>query len=460
MDSKVAQPHPVDQHLPAGQTALLGFQHVLVMYSACIVVPLILGAALKLPKEQLILIINADLFAAGLASLIQSLGWWKFGMRMPVMMGVTFTAVTPMIAIGSNPALGLPGIFGAIIASGIFGVLMAPFMGRFLRFFPSVVTGSVLLVIGISLMKVGIDWSAGGQALMPDGNANPDYGRPLYLSISLGVLVVILLLSRFARGFVSNIAVLLGVFAGFCAAWLAGEVRLDGLGSEAWLAPIRPFAFGMPVFDPLAIVSMCLVMLVTMVESTGMFLALGQIVGKPTTPERLVRGLRADGLGAVIGGVFNAFPYTSFSQNIGLVTMTGIKTRFVCVAGGLILIALGLFPKMAYIVAATPPFVLGAAALVMFGMVAVMGIRILATVDYESQRGNALLAAISVGMGVIPLLSPSFFSHLPAWSHVVTDSGIILTTITAITLNLLFNGLGTRQQSADAASRNALMADA
>ena len=460
MNSRDTTPHAVDQQLPAGRTALLGFQHVLVMYSACIVVPLILGAALKLPRDQLILIINADLFAAGLASLVQSLGFWKFGIRMPVMMGVTFTAVTPMIVIGSNPSLGLPGIYGAIIASGVFGILFAPLMGRFLRFFPSVVTGSVLLVIGISLMKVGIDWAAGGQPLLPDGSANPNYGRPLYLGISLGVLLVILLLSRFAKGLVANIAVLLGVVCGFVAACLFGEVRLDELGSTPWVGVIKPFAFGMPVFDPLAIVSMCLVMLVTLVESTGMFLALGQIVGKPTTPERLVRGLRADGLGAVLGGVFNAFPYTSFSQNIGLVTLTGVKTRFVCVAGGLILVTLGLFPKMGYIVAATPSFVLGAAALVMFGMVAMMGIRILATVDYERHRGNALLAAVSVGVGVIPLLSPTFFSQLPAWTRVVADSGIILTTITAIALNLLFNGPGTRQQAQEAAARGAAMAEA
>ncbi|RZL95030.1 MAG: purine permease [Variovorax sp.] len=460
MSSSDATPHPVDQRLPAGRTALLGFQHVLVMYSACIVVPLILGAALKLPHDQLILIINADLFAAGLASLVQSLGWWKFGIRMPVMMGVTFTAVTPMIVIGSNPSLGLPGIYGAIIASGVFGILFAPLMGRFLRFFPPVVTGSVLLVIGISLMRVGIDWAAGGQPTLPDGNANPGYGRPLYLAISLGVLLVILLLSRFAKGFIANIAVLLGVAFGFVAACLFGEIRLDELSATPWFGAIKPFAFGMPVFDPVAIVSMCLVMLVTLVESTGMFLALGQITGRPTTPERLVRGLRADGLGAVLGGIFNAFPYTSFSQNIGLVTLTGVKTRFVCVAGGLILVALGLFPKMGYVVAATPPFVLGAAALVMFGMVAMMGIRILATVDYERHRGNALLAAVSVGVGVIPLLSPSFFSQLPAWTRVVTDSGIILTTITAIALNLLFNGLGTRQQAQEAAARGAAMAEA
>ena len=460
MNSSQVDPHAVDQRLPAGRSALLGLQHVLVMYSACIVVPLILGAALKLPREQLILIINADLFAAGLASLVQSLGVWKFGIRMPVMMGVTFTAVTPMIVIGSHPGLGLAGIYGAIIASGIFGIFFAPLMGRFLRFFPPVVTGTVLLVIGISLMKVGIEWAAGGQPVLADGSANPAYGRPLYLGISLGVLLLILVLTRFAKGFIANIAVLLGIGAGFAAACIFGEVRLDELGATPWVAAIRPFAFGMPVFDPTAIVSMCLVMLVTLVESTGMFLALGQIVGRPTTPERLVRGLRADGLGAVLGGVFNAFPYTSFSQNIGLVTLTGVKSRYVCAAGGLILVALGLFPKMGYIVAATPSFVLGSAAMVMFGMVAMMGVRILGAVDYERHRGNALLVAVGVGVGVIPLMSPTFFAQLPAWSRVVTDSGIILTTLTAITLNLLFNGPGTRQQAQQEAARGAAMAEA
>lgn len=450
----------VDRRLPVGRTTLLGFQHVLVMYSACIVVPLILGAALGLSREQLVLIINADLFAAGIASLVQSLGLFGFGMRMPVMMGVTFTAVTPMIAIGTMPSLGLPGVYGAIIASGVFGILVAPLMGRFLRFFPAVVTGSVLLVIGISLMKVGIDWSAGGQPTMPDGSANPRYGSPLYLGISLGVMALILLVSRYGKGFFANIAVLLGVTGGFCAAWLCGEVELGGLQSAPWVAAIRPFAFGWPVFDPLAIVSMCLVMVVTLVESTGMFLALGLIVGKPTTPQRLVRGLRADGLGAVVGGVFNAFPYTSFSQNIGLVTLTGVKSRYVCAAAGVILILLGLFPKMAYVVAAMPPFVLGAAALVMFGMVAMMGIRILATIDFERHRGNALVAAVSIGVGMIPLLSHTFFAQLPAWTRVVTDSGIILTTVTAIALNLLFNGVCADDEARAEAARHAAMADA
>jgi xanthine permease len=455
-----AEVHEVDRRLPPAQTAVLGFQHVLVMYSACIVVPLILGAALSLPKEQLVVIISADLFVAGLASLIQSLGLFGFGMRMPVMMGVTFASIAPMIAIGSNPALGLPGIYGAIIASGIFGILVAPLMGRFLRFFPAVVTGSVLLVIGVSLMKVGIDWAAGGPPELANGAPNPKYGAPLYLLISFGELAVILFLARFAKGFLANVAVLVGVIVGFVAAFMMGEVSLGEWSQTPWIAFIRPLAFGMPVFDPLAIVSMSLVMLVTLVESTGMFLALGTIVGRPTTPPRLIKGLRADGLGAVLGGLFNAFPYTSFSQNIGLVTLTGVKSRFVCAAGGIILVLMGLFPKLAYVVASTPPFVLGSAALVMFAMVAMMGVRILSTVDFERSHGSVLVAAVSIGVGMIPMLAPTFFSHLPDWTKVITESGIILTTLTAIVLNILFNGLSDPEDAACEASRSALMADA
>ncbi|MBS3651790.1 purine permease [Pseudaminobacter sp. 19-2017] len=452
--------HEVDRRLPPVRTAVLGFQHVLVMYSACIVVPLILGAALNLPKEHLVIIISADLFVAGLVSLIQSLGFFGFGMRMPVMMGVTFTSIAPMIAIGANPSLGLPGIYGAIIASGIFGILFAPLMARFLRFFPAVVTGSVLLVIGLSLMKVGIDWAAGGPPVLASGEPNPKYGAPIYLIISLGELALILLLSRFAKGFLANIAVLIGVVAGFIAAFAIGEISLGEWSQTPWFVFIRPLAFGMPVFDPLAIVSMCLVMLVTLVESTGMFLALGTIVDRPTTPPRLVRGLRADGLGAVLGGLFNAFPYTSFSQNIGLVTLTGVKSRYVCAAGGIILVLLGLFPKLAYVVASTPPFVLGSAALVMFAMVAMMGVRILSTVDFEKNQGSVLVAAVSVGVGMIPMLAPGFFVHLPEWTKIFTESGIILATLTAIVLNLLFNGLTSHDTAALEASRSALAAEA
>lgn len=451
--------HPVDQRLPLGQTFALGLQHVLVMYSACIIVPLILGAALQLSKDQLTLIINADLFAAGLATLVQCLGNKYFGIRLPIMMGVTFTSITPMIAIAVNPLLGLPGVYGAIIASGVFGILFAPLMGRLLRFFPPVVTGTVLLVIGITLIRVGIDWSAGGQPILADGSANPAFGNPVYLWISLAQLVLILGLNRYARGFLSNIAVLVGVLLGFVAAVFLGDIRLEGMAEKPWFAMIEPFAFGVPKFDPMAILAMCLVMLVTMVESTGMFLALGKMVDRPTTQQRLVRGLRSDGLGAVIGGVFNAFPYTSFSQNIGLVSMTGVQSRFVCVAGAGLLILLGLLPKLAFIVASTPQYVLGAAGVVMFGMVAMMGVRILSTVDFEHSRHNMLIVATSVGFGLIPLVAPSYFQHLPEWTRVFTDSGIVLSVCSALILNLVFNGAGSNEQASEQMAHSAALSD-
>jgi len=451
--------HPVDQRLPLIQTAVLGFQHVLVMYSACIIVPLILGAALRLPKDQLTLIINADLFAAGLATLLQCAGNRFFGIKLPIMMGVTFASVTPMIAIALTPGIGLPGVYGAIIASGLFGLLFAPVMGRLMRYFPPVVTGTVLLVIGISLMRVGIDWSAGGQPTLANGGPNPDYGNPVYLAISLAQLLLILGLNRFAKGFIANIAVLLGVLAGFVIAFIRGDIVLDGIAQTPWFSTITPFAFGLPTFDAVAVVSMCMVMLVTMVESTGMFLALGNMVGRPTTRERLVRGLRADGMGAVVGGVFNAFPYTSFSQNIGLITMTGVKSRYVCMAGALILIGLGLFPKLAYVVASTPQYVLGAAGMVMFGMVTLMGVRILATVDFEQSRYNLLIAATSVGIGMIPMVSPLYFHHLPQWSRVFTESGIILTVVTALILNLVFNGPTPLEEAEADAARSAVLGE-
>ena len=451
--------HAVDEVLPLGQLCTYGLQHVLVMYSACIIVPLILGAALHLPKEQLTLIINADLFAAGLATLVQCAGNRFFGIRLPIMMGVTFASVTPMIAIGVNPGLGLPGVYGAIIVSGLFGILFAPVMGRLLRFFPPLVTGTVLLVIGISLMRVGIDWSAGGQPQLANGSPNPDYGNPVYLAISLFQLILILGINRYAKGFIANIAVLLGVLVGFFIAFFRGDIVLDGIHQTPWFSMITPFAFGLPKFDFVAIVSMCLVMLVTMVESTGMFLALGKMVDRPTTRTSLVRGLRSDGLGAVLGGVFNAFPYTSFSQNIGLVTMTGVKSRYVCIAGALILIALGLFPKLAYIVASTPQYVLGAAGMVMFGMVMLMGVRILSTVDFEQSRYNLLIVATSVGIGMIPMVAPRYFHHLPDWTRIFTESGIVLSVCSALILNILFNGLGDADEAEVSAARAAALSD-
>ena len=326
---------PADERLPLTRLIPLAVQHVLVMYAGAVAVPLIVGGTLKLPRDQVAMLINADLFACGIATLIQSFGVGWFGIRLPVMMGVTFASVSPMLAMAADPQLGLLGIYGAVIVAGLFGMLVAPFVSRMLPFFPSVVTGSIITVIGITLMRVGIDWAGGGAVAK-------DYGNPQKLAIALVVLLVILGILRFTRGFLQNIAVLIGIVAGYVITVALGMSDLSGFGAQSWLAPVLPFQFGFPTFNLVACISMCLVMIVVMIESTGMFLALGEITGSPVTQADLTRGLRADGLGTLIGGVFNTFPYTSFSQNVGLVGVTGIRSRFVCVAGGVIMIVLGL----------------------------------------------------------------------------------------------------------------------
>ncbi|WP_246026595.1 nucleobase:cation symporter-2 family protein [Paracoccus luteus] len=462
----------VDEVLPAPRMFALGLQHVLVMYAGAIAVPLIVGRALKLPPEDVAFLISADLFVCGIASIIQSMGVGAWlGIRLPVMMGVTFAAVGPMVAI-ANATPGPDGaraLFGAVIGAGIVGILIAPLVSRMLRFFPPVVTGTVILTIGISLMPVGINWIFGLQqgptaprivdpamqawldaqiatGTVPDGLRlaptvpNPLYAAPGNIGVALVVLAVILLVARFARGFLSNIAVLIGIVVGGVVAAAMGLMHFEKVASAAWFAPIAPFHFGMPTFDPVMIVTMSLVMLVVMIESTGMFLALGDIVGRKVTQPALAAGLRADGVGTLLGGIFNTFPYTSFSQNVGLVGVTGVRSRFVCVVGGVIMVVLGLIPKMGALVEALPTVVLGGAGLVMFGMVAATGIRILARVDFTSGRHNLFIVAVSLGFGMIPMIANDFDQWLPQATKVLSHSGILLAAVAAVALNWYFNG--------------------
>ena len=487
--------HPVDERLPSGKLAALGLQHVLVMYAGAVAVPLIIGRALKLSPEDVAFLISADLFCCGLVTLIQSLGATQwFGIRLPVMMGVTFAAVAPMVAMANaNPgAAGAQLIFGSIMGTGVISILIAPAVSRMLRFFPPVVTGTIIAVIGISLMRIGINWifgnpvgptapsivnpehkqwldaaaaaaSAPGSVLPPVPKdlallpklPNPKYADLTGVGIAAIVLVSILLIARYAKGFVANISVLLGIVIGGVVATAMGLMNFDKVGKAAWFDVVTPFHFGMPVFDPVLILTMTLVMIVVMIESTGMFLALGEMTDKHVDQKALSRGLRTDGLGTLIGGIFNTFPYTSFSQNVGLVAVTGVKSRFVCVAGGLILIALGLLPKMAALVESLPTVVLGGAGLVMFGMVAATGIRILGGVDFKSNRFNALIVAISIGIGMVPLIAPNFKQWMPHSLHPLIESGILLASISAVLLNLFFNGASADSRDAIEAAKQA-----
>ena len=489
----MSQVHPVDEVLPTPKLFTLGLQHVLVMYAGAVAVPLIVGRALKLEPADVAFLISADLFVCGIVTLIQSLGATQwFGIRLPVMMGVTFAAVGPMVAMANTNggSEGARAIFGAIMAAGVISILIAPFISRMLRFFPPVVTGTIILVIGVSLMRIGINWIFGnpvgptapqivdpahadwlksvteglaagsvtGVAPPPEGMAlaakmnNPAYAPLGNIAVSAVVLLSILLIARFGKGFVANISVLLGIIIGAVIAVATGAMTFAKVGEAAWFGLITPFHFGAPIFDPVMILTMTLVMIVVMIESTGMFLALGDMTGKKVDRPMLSAGLRTDGLGTLIGGIFNTFPYTSFSQNVGLVGVTGVRSRFVCVAGGIILIVLGLVPKMGALVESVPTMVLGGAGLVMFGMVAATGIRILAGVDFAKNRNNLFVVAVSLGFGMIPLIAPNFKMWMPHEIHPLIESGILLASVAAVLLNAFFNGATVNEDEIKAAA--------
>ena len=438
--------HPVDELLPAGQLFLYGLQHVLAMYAGAVAVPLIIAGAAGLSKEQTAFLINADLFTCGLATLLQTLGFWKFGIRIPVIQGVTFAAVTPMVMMAKSG--GMTTIFGAVIIAGLFTMLIAPFFSKLVRFFPPVVTGSIITVIGVSLLPVGVNWAAGGV-----GNKN--YGSLTYLAVAGIVLLTILLINKYFKGFIANVAVLIGLLVGLIVAIPLGLVNFSGVSSAPWLGIDTPFFFGLPKFEVGAIIAMCLVMVVVMVESTGDFLAIGEIIDKPISEDDLARGLRADGFATMLGGILNAFPYTAFAQNVGLVGLTGVKSRFVVATSGLILVFLGLFPKLATIIASLPTAVLGGAGIAMFGIVAASGIKTLSKVDFQKNNHNVFIVAISVGIGLIPLVAPDFFKMLPSWSQTVMHSGITLGSITAIALNAFFNGASAKDDIKGELAKNA-----
>ena len=471
----MSQVNRVDERLPSGQLAALGIQHVLVMYAGAVAVPLIIAGALGLNPEDRALLINADLLACGIATLIQALGIGAIGIRMPVMMGVTFASVAPMMAMigaakaagGANfqPASALLTIYGAVIASGVFGLIIAPFVSRLLRFFPPIVTGTIITVIGISLMRIGIGWAEGPLTTLQNIDGvmkmapNPNRDALDGLLLALIVLLTILGLTKYVKGFIGNIAVLCGIIIGAIIATLMGKMGFASVVNAPMLGYVVPLRFGMPSFELIPILTMCIVMIVVMIESTGMFLALGEMTGKKIDQDALTRGLRADGIGTIIGGLFNIFPYTSFSQNVGLVGVTGVHSRYVAAAAGLILVALGFIPKLAALVGAVPVEVLGGAGIVMFGMVAATGIRILGQVDFRANRNNLFVVAISIGFGMVPLIAPTFFKNFPADLKPLLDSGIILASVAAVLLNAFFNGISSADHAANEVTKAAKMAD-
>ncbi|MBT2680174.1 purine permease [Bacillus sp. ISL-35] len=409
--------------------ASLGIQHVLAMYAGAVIVPLIVGGALGLSGEQLTYLVSIDIFMCGIATLLQV---WRnkfFGIGLPVMLGCTFTAVGPMIAIGGQ--YGISAIYGSILISGIFVVAISKFFGKLVRFFPPVVTGSVVTIIGITLIPVAMNNMAGGQG-------SPDFGSLSNISLAFGTLLFIIVLFRFFKGFIRAIAILLGLAAGTIVAYFMGMVDFSAVKDASWFHMPAPFYFGLPTFEVSAILTMILVAVVSLVESTGVYFALGDICDEKLEEKDLENGYRAEGLAIILGAFFNAFPYTTYSQNVGLLQMSGVKSKNVIYTAGFFLVLLGLMPKIGALTTIIPTPVLGGAMVAMFGMVVAYGIKMLSKVEFSSQE-NLLIIACSVGMGLGVTAVPELFSQMPSSIRILTDNGIVAGSLTAIALNLVFN---------------------
>ncbi len=425
---------PEDERLPLGPTFAYGLQHILTMYGGVIAPPLIVGGAAGLTGPEIGLLVSAALFVSGLATILQSVGIPFFGSQLPLVQGISFASVSTMVAVATGSG-GITAVFGSIIVAGLVGLAISPFFSQVVRFFPPVVNGTIITVIGVSLFPVAVRWAMGGNAKAPD------YGSVSNIGLAAFTLLVILLMSRLIQGPVSRLSILLGMVVGTLFALVVGKTDFSKVGTGDIVALPTPFHFGAPTFALGAIVSMVIVILVIMTETTADILAVGEIVGTETSPRRVGDGLRADMLATAVAPVFNSFPASAFAQNVGVVAITGIKSRWVVTAGGSVLVVLGLLPVLGRVIAAVPLPVLGGAGIILFGSVAASGIRILSKVEYEGNL-NIVLVATGLGFGVIPIAVPSFYDQFPEWFATIFDSGISAASVIAVALNLFFNVMG------------------
>jgi xanthine permease len=419
--------HVPTRRLAPWRMILLGIQHVIVMYTGCVTVPLVFGSALGLSTSVIGILVSADLLVAGIITVIQALGVKKImGVRLPIVAGASFTAVTPMILIGQE--YGLTAVYGAMIAAGVFGICVAVPFARVVRFFPAVVRGSAVTIIGLSLIGTAVNMINGDSSKVG-----------INLALAGGVILLIVLLMRFGSGFVAQSAVLISLIVGTIAAALMSMTDFSSVGGAAWFGIPQPFLFGAPAFPIAAVISMCIVMLVIFTESTAYMMAVAEMTGKNLTRGDLARGLVADGFSSSLAGVLTSFPDTVFAQNVSLVRMTGVRNRSVVVVAGAILVALGLVPKVGEMVASLPQVVVGAVSLVMFATVAGVGIHTLSKVRYEGTN-NMLVVSLSLGIGMVPVVAPDLYAGFPTTVQIIAGGAITSSVIVAFALNLLFNG--------------------
>ena len=427
-----ASPRPEDERLPVGRSFTYGLQHVLTMYGGIIAVPLIVGSAAGLNAQETASLVTACLFISGLATILQSVGVKFIGSQLPLVQGVSFTAVATITAILSDGQL--TDVFGAIIVASAIGFFAATFFAKILRFFPPVVTGVVITSIGMTLIPVAANWAMGGD------ESAPGYGSVANIMLALGTLAIIMLFSKMGIAALSRLSILIGLVVGTIIASALGLADFSGVGDGSPVSVPMPFAFGLPTFDLAAIISMSIVIVVIMTETTADIIAVGEVIKTPVDSRRIADGLRADMLSSAVAPVFNSFTQSAFAQNVGLVAITGVRSRWVVAAGGVILLVLGLVPWLGQVVAAVPMPVLGGAGIVLFGTVAASGIRNLATVKYEGNM-NLIIVATALAFGMVPVVRPDFYDALPAWFQTIFHSGISSAAIMAVLLNIVFNEL-------------------
>lgn len=424
------------EHVSAPKAASLGLQHVLAMYAGAMLVPIIVGGAIGLNSTQLAYLISIDLMTCGIATLLQMWQNKFFGIGLPVVLGTSFVAVTPMIAIGTS--YGITAIYGAVIAAGLFIIFFSKFFSSLLKLFPPVVTGTVVVLIGLALIPTGVKNMAGGAS-------SENFGSSENLLLSFATLGIILLIQFFGKGFIKSLAVLLGIIGGTILYGFMNPINFSTVLSASWFHLPAPFYFGVPTFEIIPILTMILVGIIVMIESTGAFLALGEITNRKLSPNDLERGYRAEGIAFILGGIFNAFPYNTFAQNVGLVQMSGVKSRNVTIAAGIILILIGSAPKIAALATLIPTAVFGGATVVMFGMIVSSGVRMLSSVDFTNQN-NLLVIACSISLGLGAVVVPELFSSLPAGLKMLVGDGLITGSLVAIFLNL-FLSLGKQPET-------------
>src|SRR5690625_3936023 len=403
------------------------------MYGGILAVPLIISGAAGLSADDTAKLVTASLFVGGVATILQSAGLPFLGSRLPLIQGVSFTAVATMLAILAGGG-GLEEVFGAIIAASIIGFFIAPFFAKIIRFFPPVVTGTVIAAIGLTLFPVAANWAMGG-----DDTAD-DYGSLINITLAISTFLVIMIFSKVGVAALSRLSILLGLAGGTVIAALMGHVNFSEVGKGSPVAFPMPMAFGVPTFDVAAILSMVVVILVVKTETAADLIAVGEIINTPVDSRRVADGLRADMLSSALAPIFGSFTQSAFAQNVGLVALTGVKSRWVVTAGGGIMVVLGLVPWLGQVVAAIPMPVLGGAGIVLFGTVAASGIRNLSAVKYEDNM-NLIIVASALGFGMIPVVSPDFYRDFPSWVETIFDSGISSAAIVAVILNIIFNEL-------------------